>query len=227
MTSQTRWLTIVAFGAFLGFCLPSGAYAQAPGGGSDKGGDKGGGSMDFRQRMQDKMKELMAATDEEWAVLQPRIERVQTLQRNISIGRSGMAMLFGGGGSRGGAPGADPAAGGGSTRDPNGGGSGRDRTSGRGGFSGFTRGGTPGATGGAPGGGSTTPAAPVEEKAKDLQISVENKDAAAKEVAAKLAALREERAKAKAELERAQDDLRSLLTVKQEAVLVVVGVLDP
>jgi len=49
---------------------------------------------EFRRRMSDRMREQLGATEEEWKVLQPRIEKVQQLQRQ---GRGG----FGGRGGRG------------------------------------------------------------------------------------------------------------------------------
>jgi len=51
----------------------------------------------FRQQMSDRMKQSFGATDEEWKVLQPKIEKVQTLSRQ-SRGGGGMGMMFGGGG---------------------------------------------------------------------------------------------------------------------------------
>jgi hypothetical protein len=57
----------------------------------------------FRQQMSDRMKQSFGATDEEWKVIQPRIEKVQTLSRQ-SRGGGG----FGGGrGGPGGPPGGD------------------------------------------------------------------------------------------------------------------------
>jgi len=51
----------------------------------------------FRQQTSDRMKQSFGATDEEWKVLQPKIEKVQTLSRQ-SRGGGGMGMMFGGGG---------------------------------------------------------------------------------------------------------------------------------
>ena len=57
----------------------------------------------FRQQMSDRMREAFGATEEEWKVLQPKIEKVQTLSRQ-SRGGGG----FGGGrGGPGGPPGGD------------------------------------------------------------------------------------------------------------------------
>jgi hypothetical protein len=66
----------------------------------------------------------------------------------------------------------------------------------------------------------------VEQKSRDLRASLENKEAKPEELKAKLAAYREARQKAKADLTKAQEELRELLTVRQEAVLVMMGTLE-
>src|SRR5689334_16497116 len=43
----------------------------------------------FRERMMNGIKERMAATDDEWKVLQPKIEKVMTAQRNARGGGFG------------------------------------------------------------------------------------------------------------------------------------------
>ena len=90
----------------------------------------------------------------------------------------------------------------------------------RGGFGGRTRGGNPGGTP------DNTPVSPVAEKAKDLQTTLDNKEAKPEEIKAKLAALREAKAKAKEEVTKAQSELREIITARQESVLVMMGVLD-
>jgi len=73
----------------------------------------GGGPPDFaemRQRMLDRMKEMLGASDDEWKVLLPKIEKVQQLQRDAST-RGGMFMFLGPGGS--GGPGGPPGGSGG------------------------------------------------------------------------------------------------------------------
>src|SRR5206468_164574 len=66
----------------------------------------------FRQRMNERLKTSLKASDEEWAVIQPLLEKVQTKQREAGAGRGfgGMGRQRGGGGpggGAGGAPGAD------------------------------------------------------------------------------------------------------------------------
>jgi hypothetical protein len=70
------------------------------------------------------------------------------------------------------------------------------------------------------------PRSATEQASRDLRELLENKDAPADQVAEKLKALREARAKAKAELETAQKALQEVLTPRQEAVLVNAGTLD-
>src|SRR3982750_4077975 len=65
------------------------------GNGGNNGRNRGGGNFDpaqMRQRMMDRLKEQLGATDEELQVLQPRIEKVWQLQRDASGGRG----FFGG-----------------------------------------------------------------------------------------------------------------------------------
>jgi uncharacterized coiled-coil DUF342 family protein len=55
---------------------------------------------------------------------------------------------------------------------------------------------------------------------------LENKDAPAAEIKAKLDALRKERETKEAELKALRDKLRKLVTQRQEARLVLMGILD-
>jgi chromosome segregation ATPase len=68
--------------------------------------------------------------------------------------------------------------------------------------------------------------APVPAASSELRKTLENKDAKPEEIKAKLDALREAKTKAKADLAAAQQDLRGVLTQRQEAVLVMSGLLD-
>jgi hypothetical protein len=159
---------------------------QQPGPGGGQGGP-GGGRMDpaqFRQMMNDRMKELMGATDEEWKALQPRIEKLQQLQRDAS-NFGGMGLLFGQGGGGRGFPG-----------------------------------------GGGPGGGGDRQPSAAQQKNAELVEVVKNKDSSPEQLKEKLAAAKAARAQAKAELAKAQEELRELLTVRQEAVLTALGSLD-
>ncbi len=90
--------------------------------------------------------------------------------------------------------------------------------------------------GGNGGGGDATPAAPTtppepksesEKKTQELQALVDNKENTdVKAIKAKLQEVREIREKARGDLKKAQDELRELLTPKQEAQLVLMGILE-
>jgi hypothetical protein len=67
---------------------------------------------------------------------------------------------------------------------------------------------------------------PIGKAAAELRDAVEKKDTPQEDIAAKLKTLREAKAKAKADLEAAQKDLQSVLTPRQEAVLVSNNVLE-
>ncbi len=86
------------------------AFAQAPAGQGGPGGNPPGqgGRADYRQRMMDRLKEQLGATDDEWKAIQPRIEKVMDAQRAASTRGGG----FGGRtrGNRGGGPEGAPAA---------------------------------------------------------------------------------------------------------------------
>ena len=112
----------------------------------------------------------------------------------------------------------------------------RNANSGRGGFGrgGRGRGGGGGAGGqggggGGFGGGAADPNAtptPVQQKAQALQTVLDNKDSKADDIKAALTAYREARTAARADLTKAQDDLRQLLTTRQESVLVMASMLE-
>ena len=67
---------------------------------------------------------------------------------------------------------------------------------------------------------------PLDKAYRDLQAVLGNKDASAKDIATKLAALREARKKSEDELAEAKKQLKELLTQRQEAQLVLMGLLD-
>jgi len=133
----------------------------------------------IRQRMLERFKERLEAGDEEWKVLQPKLEKVMTLSREAGAG-GGLRMLFGRRGRRGG--------------------------------------GTAGET--------TQPESAVAKAVRELQQTLENKEATPEQIKAKLTALREAREKAKQELAKARAALQELVTQRQEAVLVLMGMLD-
>jgi hypothetical protein len=173
------------------------AFGQAGGGGGGGGGNGGGGGgggrgnfnpQQFQQQQMDRLKTALGATDDEFAALQPKIEKVQTLQRSLQTGGRGG---FGGGGA-------------GGRRGNNGGGA-------------------------AGGGAAATPAAPanpVAAAAADLQTTLADTNAKPEDIKTKLDALRSAKKAAKEDLTKAQEDLKGVLTQRQEAVLVEFGMLD-
>ena len=191
------------------FALPS--WAQTPGAGAGggagapAGGDQGGGGGGrggrgggFAQMRQQMMDQLK----EKLGATDDEFKALQPKIEQISTLRqdlymSGMRQMFRGrGGPGGGAGGAD-------------------------------RGGDRGAApaGGAPGADNAQPS--VLRAATDaLQTTLDDKNAKPEDVKAKLAALRDARTKAKAELGTAQDDLKSLLTSRQEAIMVEYGFIE-
>lgn len=86
------------------------AFAQDAAGGGNGGGRGGrgggpGGGADWRQQMEQRQKEALGVTDDEWKVLQPKIEKVRTLAMQARAG-----VFMGGRGGRGGGQGGGDAA---------------------------------------------------------------------------------------------------------------------
>jgi hypothetical protein len=157
--------------------VPFFAFAQ-----EQRGGDRGNfDPARFREEMMNRFKEDLGAKDDEWTVLQPKLEKVMNAQRDSMMSR------FGGFGGRGR----------GSDRGDRGGDRGGDQN-----------------------------ASPVTQASRELRDALENKETPNDQIVAKLKALRDARAKVKADLEAAQKDLQSVVTPRQEAVLVSRGMLD-
>jgi hypothetical protein len=153
----------------------------------------------FRQRMNDRIKAELKASDDEWAVIQPLLEKVQTAQMATMAGRFG----FGGGrrGNRGpGGPGGTPSSDGtspGASASPSGGNGGENR-----------------------------PPRPTSPEADALKAALASDATSNDEIKTKLQALRDARKKAQDNLEQAREDLKKVLTLRQEATLVQMGLLD-
>jgi hypothetical protein len=162
-------------------CLPTRLQAQPGGGGP-------GGNFDpaeMRQRMMDRYKEMLdVKSDDEWKVVEPRIQKVTEARREVGTGGMGMRGMFGG--RRGG--------------DNQGGG---DQAQRRG------------------GGMFGQPSA----SAQALQSAIEAK-APSDQIKAKLDAYRDDRKQKQAALQKAQDDLKKVLNVRQEAAAVLAGLLE-
>lgn len=175
---------------------------------ADAGGGGGGGGRgqrdpaqmqqrmeQFRQQAADRMKTTLGVTDEEWKVLQPKIDAVQTAARDLRSGAMGAMGAMGGmggmfGGRRGGgAPGADANAPAAPQPDPN------------------------------------RPQSDIQKKMTALQTVLANKEAKPEEIKTALAAVREARATAQAKLDAAEKELRAIVTVRQEGLLFTMNVL--
>jgi hypothetical protein len=180
-------------GAGGGGAAGGGGGGRQRGGNNQVGGGPGGG-QDWRAQMEQRMKEQLGATDDEFKALQPKIEKVQNLQRQQ------MAARFGGMGF------------------------GRNR--GGGGPGGNNPGGPQATPAGGAGDQPAAQANPVADASNALRTTLENKDATAADIKAKLDALRAAKTKNHEELVAAQKELRELLSQRQEAVLVQMGVLE-
>jgi flagellar motility protein MotE (MotC chaperone) len=95
----------------------------------------------------------------------------------------------------------------------------------------FGRGrGGPGGPGGAPGrrgpGGENRELTQVEKAQQELQTTLDNTAATPDAIKKQLTLLRAAREKAKQELAKAQQDVRQVLTLRQEATMVLMGMLD-
>lgn len=134
----------------------------------------------WRDMMNERMKETLGASDEEWAVLQPKIEKINELRMPMATG-----MMFGGFGMRG---------------------RGGDGDGNRGPRAGF--------------GGEPAP------EAAALQEALDNQNTSAESLQEKLDAFRKAAADREAKLKEAREELRELVTPRQEALLVLNGTLD-
>ena len=188
---------------------PAATAAASPspdnGGGNGGGGfRRGGGNFaDFRQRMNDRLKGELKATDDEWAVIQPLLEKVQDAQMATMAGRFGGMRRFGGnGGGPGGNGGGGPGGQGGGPRP--------DAT-------------TSGTTGGQQQGGRPRFTSPEADALRD---ALQNENTSPDDIKTKLQALRDSRKKADDDLATARDNLKKVLTLRQEATLVQMGLLD-
>lgn len=180
-TIKTGLLALTAAAALL---APQ-AVAQQGGGGQRGGGQRGGGNFDpeqMRQRMEERMRESFAVTDDaEWKVIYERIQKVNEVRRDSMGGMMG--------GMRG------------MMRPPGGGGPGGDNQ----------QGGNRARFGGEPN--------PAEEALDKAIESKGSKD----ELKSAMAKYRDARKASEEKLTKAQDDLKAVLSVQQEAVALRMG----
>jgi hypothetical protein len=166
----------------------------------------------MRQRMMERMRERFEVTDDsEWRAISERLAKVMEARR--AAGGPGGPGGFGGGFMRPpGGPGGPPPQSGGDQPNPGG-------PPPQGGAGAFPGG--PGGPGG-PGPGFGPPASPEVQalrKAVDAKASTE-------ELKARIADVKAARAKNQATLQQAQQDLREVLSARQEAVATLLGLLN-
>ena len=168
----------------------------------------------MRQRMLDRLREQFEVKDDsEWKLISVRITKVFDLRRGLG-GPGGMGGFGPRGGFRGG-PGGPEGQGG---PPPQMGGQGPDGAQFQGGPGGGP-GGFPGGPGG-PGGFGREPNPELDA----LRTAIDAKATNA-ELKTRMAQLREARKKKETDLEKAQEDLRQILSVRQEAIAVTMGLL--
>ncbi len=179
-----------------------------PGGPNDQRGGGGGDRREqFRQRMNERLKTSLKATDDEWSVIQPLLEKVQDKQREAMVGR------FGGGGPGGGGPGGPGGPGG---RRPDAGGPGNPPNNGGGGPP----------PNGRPPGGDPRRGPATSPEAQALRAALESDGTSTTDIKAKLQAVRDAHKRAADELTAARDNLKKVLNLRQEAVFVLAGILE-
>lgn len=180
---------------FGGTSLTVGAQDRPPG---------GRGNFDpeqFKQRMMERYRDQLEVKDEEeWKLISARVEKVLDAQREARSGGFGMGFPGGRGGRRG--PGGGEAGNSDAARPapPADDQANRPRGGGPRGF------------------GETGP------EIEALQQAIESK-ASADDLKAKMAKVREVRKAKEAKLEKAQEDLRKLLSARQEAAALLAGLL--
>jgi Spy/CpxP family protein refolding chaperone len=146
------------------------------------GGPPGMGMRDpeqMRRMMTERMKEQLSVTDEEWKVMQPKLQKVMDLTRQSS-GFGRMGMFFG----------------------------------------------RPRRFGGEQNSTEASERTAVEKATEELQELLDSESTTPDQIKAKLTSLREAKEKAKQELAQAQQELKKILTLKQEARLVLMGLLN-
>lgn len=192
-----NWFKNIAIATALVSCCSTVSIAQD----AQNRRGPGGGPRDpeeMRQRMSERMREQFGVTDDaEWKVIEGKIQKVTEARRATGGGFGGMAF-----GARRGGPGGPGGQGG-----PGGPGGDGERGGDRGGEGRRGFGG---------------PGREQSPELADLRKAIDAK-ASADEIKAKLAKVREARKANEAKLEAAQEDLRKVLTVRQEAVAVMIG----
>jgi Spy/CpxP family protein refolding chaperone len=179
-----------------------GFQAGQQGGGFQGGGGQGRGfdPSQIRTQLSNQVKEQLGATDEEWAVLGPKIEHISQIQADTGGGMMGSISLMMRNFSR-------------MARQGGGGGGGFQGGGGRG-----------------PGGIDMSailgPETPLRRKLTALSTALDNPATPAADIKQLLASIREDRERAKVELTKSRQELIELLTPRQEGILFQMGILE-
>ena len=166
--------------SLLGFFGVARAQNAPPPAGPGRQGGPGAGEhrrfdpAEMHQRYLDHIKEALGVGDKEWGAIQPALEEVVNLSRDIGGGG-----MFGRRGRH--------------TEAPE---------------------------------NAKEPQSAVAKAEQELRTTLENKAATPDEIKAKVTALRDAREKAKKELTTSKEALREMLTPRQEAQLVLMGILE-
>ena len=163
-------------------------------------GGRGNTQMDseqMQQMMAQRYQELLGMSDEEWAVIGPYVLKVATLSQSTQSRSSGMRAMMGSRSS--------------SNRRQDSQDQEADSSQSQS-RSQAQR--------------SRSSRGSQDENLQALETLLEDENATSDEIKAKLSALRKAREKSKQELAAAQKELRELLTLRQEATLVVQGLLE-
>ena len=197
MRNRILYLGLVGLVAAASLLVCAQSYAQQgpPANAGDRGarGDRGGRGdwrnmtpeqreqrmQEMRKRMEDRNREMLGFTAEEWTAVGPLYNKVVELQRQNRMGFGGSMMMMGRRGGR--------------------------------------------------AGGGDRPAREQSEVAKTrdaLRTTLENKDASAAQITKALADYRAAKTKAADELAKARKALKDVLTPRQEAQCVMMGVLE-
>ena len=196
---RRKVIVVGVMGCLVALIAAGVSLAQPQGRAGQRGGQRG--MFDparMRQMMEQRMKEQLGVTDQEWQVLGPRLTKVMNLSRQTGMGAGMGRMFMGRRGQRG-----------------QGGQGGQDGQGGQGGQQGRR-----------PRGPFGQEETAVSKASDALQTTLENASAAPDEIKTKLTALRTAREKTRQELATAQKELREVLTLRQEAQLVLMGMLS-
>ena len=176
-------------------------FAQAQRGG---GADRGDWNQRIQERIMGAIQQTLEAPDDEWEILQPMVSKIYALQNEMRPSRMSLFAGRGRGGTEGRGRGGDA----------EGRGRGRGQFGERDGEREGNREGNREGRGRNQGDAASTA----------LREAIESGDAA--QIKKALTDLRDQREKQADELKKTQDELRQIVTLKQEATLVVHGFLD-